>query len=185
MMRRTAEDSLGTLRVEDGRAVVQYVRHLGHPPDTVWRALTEDEHLSGWFPTTVEGERTQGAALTFRFPDLDIPPMEGALRIFDPPSTLEFTWGEDILRFELEASGEGQTTLVLTVTMAEIGKAARDATGWHSCLDNLAAGLADDRSEAEQGRPWRAINRIYVEQFGPEASTIGPPKEWEARQGGE
>ena len=27
-----------------------------HPPEKVWRALTEPEHLAHWFPTTIEGE---------------------------------------------------------------------------------------------------------------------------------
>ncbi len=35
---------------------VRFSRRLPHPPEKVWRALTEAEHLAAWFPTTVEGE---------------------------------------------------------------------------------------------------------------------------------
>lgn len=183
MTRQTVEDRYGKLHTQDGRAIVRYTRHLGHPRDTVWQALTEDEHLAAWSPTTIDGERASGAALTFRFTDVDVPPMTGTIRSFDPPSILEFTWGDDILRFELEPDGDAQTVLTLTVTMAEFGKAARDAAGWHICLDNLAADLAGDRDDAEHGDRWREVNKVYIAQFGREASTIGPPEAWQDKHG--
>jgi uncharacterized protein YndB with AHSA1/START domain len=177
----TRNDTLadyGRLEVQSGRAVVRFERSLAHPPEKVWRALTEDEHLAVWFPTTIEGERAAGAALTFRHRDIDLEPMTGELLAFEPPALLELTWGEDVLRFELSPEGDG-TALLLTATMGELGKAARDGTGWHLCLDNLARGLA-----GEQPSPgdWRELNRGYMERFGPEASTLGPPEEWEERQ---
>jgi hypothetical protein len=57
--------------------------------------------------------------------------------------------------------------------LSEVGKAARDAARWHVCLDNLERYLDD----APAGSPdeWKPINADYVERFGPEASTIGPP----------
>ena len=42
----------GRLEQVDGRSRLQFSRALGHPPETVWRALTEPEHLAAWFPTT-------------------------------------------------------------------------------------------------------------------------------------
>ncbi|MGH7919856.1 MAG: SRPBCC family protein [Candidatus Dormibacteraceae bacterium] len=183
MTQQTVEDRYGKLHTEDGRAIVRYTRQLEHSRDAVWQALSEDEHLAAWFPTTIDGERAPGAALTFRFTDLDVPPMTGTIRSFDPPSVLEFTWGDDILRFELKPDGNTQTVLTLTVTMPEFGKAARDAAGWHMCLDNLAAELAGDRDHAEHGDPWREVNKVYIAQFGPEASTIGPPEAWKDKNG--
>lgn len=182
MTRQTDEDRYGTLHTEDGRAVVRYVRRLGHSREAVWHALTEDEHLAAWFPTTIDGERAPGAALTFRFTDLDVPAMTGTIHRCDSPSILEFTWGEDILRFELEPDGDARTVLTLTVTMSEFGKAARDATGWHVCLDNLSTELAGDQG-SEDGERWREVNKVYVAQFGPEASTLGPPEDWQEKHG--
>ena len=43
-----------------------------------------------------------------------------------------------MLRFELEPDGSG-SVLTLTVTFPEYGKAARDAAGWHVCLEQLGA----------------------------------------------
>ena len=60
--------------------------------------------------------------------------------VFDPPSVMEFTWGTDLLRIELAADGAG-TVLTLTDTFDDVGKAARDAAGWHECLDLLVSDL--------------------------------------------
>ena len=178
-----AEADYGLLEVEDGVAVVRFVRRLAHPPEKVWRALTEDEHLAAWFPTTIEGERAAGAELTFRHREVVLEPMTGELLAFEPPSLLEMTWGEDRLRFELSPDRDG-TRLALTATMAELGKAARDGAGWHLCLDNLARALSGERpADPSQGDDWREVNRDYVTRFGPAASTIGPPKEWEDLHG--
>lgn len=174
-MTQHAEDRYGELlELGNGRAVVRYRRRLLHPRDAVWRALTEEEHLATWFPTTADGERAEGAALTFRFVGVDIPPMTGTIRVFEPPAALELSWGDDVLRFELEPAGGAETVLTLVVTMAEPGKAARDGAGWHVCLDDLEADLAG--RDAEPADRWREVNSVYIARFGPEASTVGPPE---------
>jgi uncharacterized protein YndB with AHSA1/START domain len=173
----------GQLEQVGARWQLRFTRTLRHPPEKVWRALTEDEHVAAWFPTTIEGERTAGAELTFRHREVDLEPMTGELLAFEPPSLLEMIWGEDRLRFELSPDGDG-TRLGLTATMGELGKAARDGTGWHLCLDNLARSLAGVRPPGPSaGDEWRELNRAYVARFGPEASTLGPPEEWEDLHG--
>jgi uncharacterized protein YndB with AHSA1/START domain len=166
----------GELTTDGTHAVVTYHRRFDHPPERVWRALTEDQHLEAWFPTTIEGERTPGAPLTFNHRGVDLPAMHGEMRAFKPPKLLELTWGGDVIRFELQADGDG-TALTLTATMKELGKAARDGAGWHVCLGNLALSLDGRQPPRDSG--WREINARYQERFGPEASTLGPPKEWE------
>jgi uncharacterized protein YndB with AHSA1/START domain len=74
----------GRLEADHERAVVRFERHLEHPPGKVWRALSERQHLAAWFPTTIDGERVAGAHLAFRFPDIDLPPMEGEMLAFEP-----------------------------------------------------------------------------------------------------
>jgi uncharacterized protein YndB with AHSA1/START domain len=172
------EQGYGRLERDRERAVVLYRRQLPHPPQKVWRALTEPEHLAAWFPTTIDGERATGARLVFRFTDMDLPPMEGEILAFEPPTLLELRWGPDLLRFDLAPDGDG-TALTFTATMEKFGKAARDAAGWHTALDLLACGLAGEVPTAAASDRWREVNGTYVERFGPEASTIGPPEEWE------
>ena len=90
-----------------------------------------------------------------------------------PPSLLEFRWGTDVIRLEVEPA-DGGSTLTLLDTIDEVGKAARDSAGWHECLDNLSADL-DGHPPAPAGQRWLAVHPGYVESFGPEAATIGPP----------
>ena len=94
----------------------------------------------------------------------------------DPPRVLEFEWGEDTLRFQLTRSGPG-TELTFTDTLGVLGKAARDGTGWHVCLDRLSCALeGTEVAWEEENAHWREVNAGYVERFGPEASAIGPPR---------
>jgi hypothetical protein len=73
--------------------------------------------------------------------------------------------------------------LDFTVTFPEYGKAARDGAGWHVCLDQLAHALADSQPPWTHPDRWRAVHPDYVTKLGPEASSIGPPTEWEDAHG--
>ena len=60
---------------------------------------------------------------------------------YSPPSVMELRWEDDeTLRLEVAPSGGG-CVLTLINRFDEIGKAARDAAGWHACLDGLEAWL--------------------------------------------
>ena len=162
---------LGDLSSVGGRWQLRFRRRLPHPPTKVWRALTEPEHLRVWFPTDIEGDRAVGAKLRFPFREGEGPTMDGEMLVYDEPRVLAFRWGDDELRFELEPDGDG-CRLTFLETIDEQGRAARDATGWHVCLTVLAQRL-DGRRPAPSS--WKALNERYIEGFGPEAATIGPP----------
>lgn len=174
----------GQLITNEQRALLEFKRHLSHAPEKVWQALTQPEELAAWFPTTIDGERATGASLTFRFEHMDgLDPMHGEMLAYDPPSLLEFEWGSDRVRFELQADGDG-TALTLTVELDELGKATRDGAGWHQCLDALDRTLDGvDGRDLDPDR-WRELRDSYADQFGPEASVLGPPQEWEDAQRG-
>ena len=110
----------GTLDATDGRTRLQFVRELPHPPERVWRAITDAEHLAVWFPQDIEGERTAGAPLRFVSRD-DDSEFTGEMVVVDPPRVLEFLWGDDRLRFELTPISNG-TRLTFSDTFAEHGK---------------------------------------------------------------
>jgi uncharacterized protein YndB with AHSA1/START domain len=167
---------LGQLKQVEDRWQLRFTRKLHHAPDKVWRTLVEPEHLEAWFPTTIEGDRAEGAPLRFSFRKDEAPQMHGEMTTYEPYSLLEFNWGGDVLRFELEPD-EGGTVLTLFHTFDELGKAARDAAGWHIKLDQLEHHLAGDEPPAEEGA-WKAVHAKYVESLGPEAATIGAPKEF-------
>jgi uncharacterized protein YndB with AHSA1/START domain len=173
-MADTQNDQLGELsRVADGWKV-QFVRTLPHPPERVWHAVTDPEELAAWFPTTIDGPREAGAALTYRFRNGEGPAFTGTMLACDPPRLLEFLWGEDRVRIELTAVPVG-TRLVLSDTMTEQGKAARDAAGWHTCLAELHRALTPTHQPGASVMDWKSVHERYRAAFGPVASTIGPP----------
>jgi uncharacterized protein YndB with AHSA1/START domain len=165
------DDTLGTLTRHGDLWTLSFVRRLSHPPDVVWRAVTEPEHLAVWFPQQIVGDRRAGASLRFVSSTGD--GFDGTVLVYEPPSVMEFTWGTDRLRIGLEPDGSG-TVLTLTDTFDDLGKAARDAAGWHECLDRLVNEV-DGRRPPEWGDRWRQIHPVYVDKFGPEAATQGPP----------
>src|ERR1700737_1364869 len=150
----------GTLeQTDDGPSRLRFVRILPHPPERVWRAITEPDELIHWFPTTIEGERAAGAALRFSFPQGQAPPFDGAMLAYEEGRMLEFSGGPDILRLELRPAPEG-TELTLLDTLDEHGKAARDGAGWHACLDGLERSLQGGAADSDA---WRALRDHYVE----------------------
>jgi uncharacterized protein YndB with AHSA1/START domain len=168
----------GQLTQAEGRWQLRFVRTLAYRPEKVWRALTEPEHQAAWFPDEMQGERAVGARLHFVSREMpDFEGVDGTMLVYDPPTALEFRWGDDKLRFELEPTGDG-TVLTLIDTFDELGKAARDAAGWHACLDQLAYALAGEDAPWKADERWSEVHEAYVDSLGPEAATIGPPQEW-------
>lgn len=147
---------------------VRFERVLNSPAEAVWRALTEPEELRGWFPCEISVDRWEvGASLTFSFPGHAEFTMDGVVLECDPPRTLAYLWGEETLRFQLDtdSSGSGGTRLVMTDEMAA-SIAARNAAGWHVCLDLLAG---KPSPEGDEG--WRTLFARYCTAFEP---TLGP-----------
>ena|SRR5258708_5858612 len=171
--------TFGQLHEREDLWQLEFSRKLAHPPEKVWQALTQPDGLAAWFPTTIEGGWEPGAALRFSFRNDEAPAFDGVLLTYDPPRVLEFMWGPDRLRFELWPADDG-TVLSLVDSLEALGKAARDAAGWHQCLEALEQDLAG----APLPRPfattrWKELHPVYVDTFGPSASTIGPPEGWD------
>src|SRR5437588_4804625 len=102
----------GQLEQRNGRWQLTFVRKLPHSPEKVWKGSPSRNISRAGFP---EGPTTDGRMVTY-----------------DPPSVLELDWGGVQLRFELRADGAG-TMLTFVDTFDQLGKAADDAAGWHTC----------------------------------------------------
>ena len=139
-----------------------FTRTLAHPPEKVWQAITDPEHLASWFPTTIEGERAAGATLRFSFPGGQSPPFDGEMVAYEPPSVMEIRWGPDTVRLELRPTKDG-TELTLLDTLEERGKAARDGAGWHTCLDALERSRAARPTRATRWTGGRTFTRLRRE----------------------
>jgi uncharacterized protein YndB with AHSA1/START domain len=153
----------GTYIEVDQRPAIVFERRLSHPVDAVWRAITDPDELAAWFPNRVEVDLRVGGRIHFTFPEpLDYPPMEGEVLALDPPRRFHFTWGPDELRFDLEPLDDEGCLLRLTDVLSESEKAARDAAGWHVCLDTLEEHLAGRPTTAPGTRPSSAWQEHYV-----------------------
>jgi uncharacterized protein YndB with AHSA1/START domain len=156
---------------------LRFTRELAHPAEKVWRAVTEPAHLDAWFPQRIVGEWRAGAPLKFESPDGEFAAFDGEVLACEPPSLLEFRWGPDVIRFEIVPNTEPATgcTFRLFDVFGELGKAARDAAGWHTCIDFLEHHLNGTASPWTSGERWSEVHPGYVERFGPAAATLGPP----------
>jgi uncharacterized protein YndB with AHSA1/START domain len=167
----------GTLVHVDGRPVLRFERRYASPVERVWRAVTEPAEMAAWFPSDVDGARAVGSELVFTDDDQraeaieageptrdEGPALRGRVVAFDPPNVFSFTWGTELLRFELTPDGDG-TVLVFTQLLSHQSVAARNGSGWHQCLlaldDLLGAGGPDDTG-------WQGVYQDYLERMGPE-----------------
>jgi uncharacterized protein YndB with AHSA1/START domain len=155
----------GTLNKVGRDHVLRFERFYPHPREEVWAALVEPERLARWFPAAIVGDRRAGASLQFVFGGEEGPSLAGQLLVFDPPRLLEYTWGTDVLRWELSATSGG-TTLVFSTTVAQRSNAPRDATGWDGCLDNLGATLGGEPTAAPGGGAFAERYQAYIAAFG-------------------
>ena len=164
----------GTYEEIDGRPAVRFERRYPHPVDRVWRAVTEPAQLAHWFPTTVEVDLREGGAMAFTFPDGEMEPMEGSVTALDPPRRFAFLWGEEELRLELEPDGGG-CRLRFTHLLSSRDTAARNAAGWHVCLDRLVAllsGAAGEAPGSEATGEWTALYEEYQRRGVPAGAPV-------------
>ena len=125
----------GTYETYEGKPAVRFERVYPHPVERVWRSITVPDELASWFPSQVEVDLREGGAMRFTDDPHLAEPMDGRVVELDPPKVFAFLWGKDLLRLELAPEGDG-TRLTLIQTL-EPDEAARNASGWHVCLDKL------------------------------------------------
>jgi uncharacterized protein YndB with AHSA1/START domain len=166
----------GTYTTIDARPAVRFERRLPHPVGAVWRAVTEPGELAQWFPCAVEMDGLHtGAAMRVDFGGGFV--LDGEVLEVDEPRRLEFRWGRDVVRLDLEPSGSGSTLLRFEHVLYEEGEdaAAKTMAGWHVCLDALAQ-LLDGRPGAlgptGPSPEWRRRYDEYVAAGVPAGAAI-------------
>ena len=149
----------GTVHDVGGQYVLRFERHLKHPVEKVWAALTEPERRGEWLaPGPIELRPGGQVELTIA----DAPTsragtgLNGIVRTADPARRLECIWTteagtEEPVRWELFPEADG-TRLVLTHTVRRpisLGfgldvqnsvmesRLAGSLAGWHGHLDRL------------------------------------------------
>ncbi len=149
-------------------------RDLRHPPEKVWRALTDPDQLREWAP--FDADRSLGAVGTVRLTTVGVPGphvTETTIRRADAPHLLEFSWGGQEIRWRLEPHGSGtRLTLWHNIDRRFI---AMGAAGWHICLDVMDRALDGHPvgrivgPDAMQFGGWQKLYGEYAREFGVEA----------------
>jgi uncharacterized protein YndB with AHSA1/START domain len=163
----------GTVREHADGYELRFERHMNHPVQQVWTALTSPAQLAQWFAPG-EIELSLGGRVHLVFTDGD-GVIDGRVTAIAPPRLLEFTWtdkGDDFgfVRWELGANNGG-TRLVLTHTVPESARASGVPmlAGWHTLLEQLAA-LLDGQPLPLPGDRWQAFHDHYAQ-----AGVMGTP----------
>jgi uncharacterized protein YndB with AHSA1/START domain len=156
------------------------VRELRHSPEKVWQALTNPAHLREWAPFDADGN-LGAAGATVKLTTVGAPTSqvsETKVTRAEAPKVLEYNWGGNNIRWELEAIGGGtRLTLWHNIDRRFI---SMGAAGWHICLDvldRLLGGAPIGRIVAGDAMKfdWPRLNAEYARQFGIEAPSW-PPK---------
>ncbi len=150
MTARDAFSPMGAVLEEGERATLVFRRRLPHPPEEVWRALTDPAELSKWYMTTATIDGRRGGSIDFVAGPSRLH-VTGRILTWDPPRVFEHEWkvapraelrsGEDaVIRWELSADGDG-TLLHLEHRALNRMTALGFAPGTHAFLDRLEAQL--------------------------------------------
>jgi uncharacterized protein YndB with AHSA1/START domain len=150
------------------------VRELRHPPAMVWEALTDPAQLAEWAPFDANRSLATPGPVSFSTVGTPTPQVtETRVTRADAPRVLEYSWGGNDMRWELEPLGGG-TRLTLWHSI-DRGYIAWGAAGWHIAFDVLDRLLAREPigrivgPEAMKFAGWQRLTAEYTRQFGLEA----------------
>jgi len=148
------------------------VRELRHAPAKVWEALTDPAHLREWAP--FDSDKNLGTAGTVMLTAVGAPSphvTETQVKRAEAPTLLEFNWGGQELRWQLEPLPNGGTKLRLWHNIPR-GYISMGAAGWHICFDVLDRALSGDPigrrvgPDAMKVEGWQRLHAEYTKQFG-------------------
>jgi uncharacterized protein YndB with AHSA1/START domain len=156
------------------------VRELRHSREKVWQALTDPAQLREWAPFDADGA-LGAAGSTVKLTTVGAPqPHVTETKVIraDAPNLLEYGWGGNDMRWELEAVGDGtRLTLWTSIDRRYI---SMGAAGWHVCLDVLDRFLSGTPIGRMVGpgvmkfNGWQRLNAEYAKQFGVETPGWAP-----------
>jgi uncharacterized protein YndB with AHSA1/START domain len=162
------------VRKDGDKWTLVFVRDLRHSPQKVWQALTDPTQLHEWAP--FEADANLGTAgQTVKLTTVGAPIVQVSqtkVTRADAPNVLEYNWGGNEIRWQLESVGSGtRLTLWHDIDRRYI---AMGAAGWHICvdvMDHLLGGTPIGRIVAGDAMTfggWQRLHAEYAKQFGVE-----------------
>jgi len=161
------------IRKEEGENwTLILVRELRHAPEKVWEALTDPVHLREWAPFDADGNLGM-VGNTVKLTTVGAPApyvTETKVARAEAPRVLEYKWGGNDMRWELEdLAGGTRLTLWTSINRRFI---AMGAAGWHICfdvLDRFLVGRPLGRTVGPEAMKFSGFQRLhaeYAKQFG-------------------
>jgi uncharacterized protein YndB with AHSA1/START domain len=137
----------GIVETHGGSHILRFERHLPHPIERVWAAITEPEQLVTWLGEATIDLRL-GGRVQLRWLNTDghgnpaNVVMNATITLVDPPRLLEYTGdAHGTLRFELKAEASGCVLIFSNTLPASHTRLRESLAGWHVHLDFLAESL--------------------------------------------
>lgn len=157
----------------DEKWTLVLVRELRHPPAKVWQALTDPAHLREWAPFDADRSLASTGTVKLSTVGSATPQVsETVVKRAEAPKLLEYSWGDNDMRWELEPFGRGtRLTLWHNIDRRYI---SWGAAGWHVCfevLDQFLAGEPIGRivgPDAMKFEGWQRLQAEYAKQFAKE-----------------
>ena len=96
------------------QAVLRFERRLAHPPEKVFRAISDPAELRHWFPAARRDRAAGGRADPLHASRSRTSTRRGGEVLeVDPPKLFVYTWGDDVLRWEIVPDGAGCAAVLL------------------------------------------------------------------------
>ncbi|MFP6562487.1 SRPBCC family protein [Paraburkholderia sp. B3] len=146
------------------------VRELRHAPEKVWQALTDPVSLREWAPFDASRSLAAVGPVTLSTVGMPTPHVsETQVTRAEAPRLLQYRWGDNDMRWELEPLGDG-TRLTLWHNI-DRNFIAMGAAGWQICFDVLERFVAGEPIGRIVGAEamkfdWPRLNTEYTQQFG-------------------
>lgn len=168
-------ERLGTVTVKDGLAAIVFERYYPHPPEKVWKVITEREHLLRWYQVDAHIEGRPGGTVDMIWGNGGLH-VTGKVLQWIPPRLFEHEWkiaparglpdGENtIVRWELDRKGDGTQLRLSHLNYSE--KTVSGAVRWldpisaeHAYLDRMEAYM-DSRDMPEFPERLRELQPKY------------------------
>ncbi len=168
---------LGRITRDGNEVSLHFERDLSHPPERVWRAITESDQLRHWMPCDIVGPREAGAEVVVPFWDdvaekysIDEPVLAGRIVTWDPVRRFAWEWDDELLSYQLEPTATG-TRLTLVVRLSPKGPGAdKVGAGYHTCLDHLVALVDTDDPPPfidADPTPYESLYEAQLERLDP------------------
>jgi len=164
--------AIGDVEVaSDGdRWALVFVKDLRHPPERVWSALTDPAELDQWAPFRANrGLGSTGEATLTMVDGATEVPLAAIVTLAEEPALLEYTWGDDTLRWSLTPTDFG-TRLTLRHSTEQRPIVPMVAAGWHICLDVMALLIDGEpigviRGNEARDFGWQGLNDAYAKML--------------------